>query len=82
MILKMIAIAFSMYFICGGMSVEKHRAHSRIGVLYAFGAVSLIHFQDYACDGHRIFASLLMIGLDPLFARKGVNFLWLSLHCV
>lgn len=73
MILKMIAIAFSMYFYLRKYEV-KNIVHIAGGVLYAFGAASLIHFQIMLVMDIAFLLPLLMIGLDRIFARKGCKF--------
>ncbi len=73
MILKMIAIAFSMYFY-----LRKYKVNNIVyiagGVLYAFGAASLIHFQIMLVMDIAFLLPLLMIGLDRIFDRKGCKF--------
>ncbi len=73
MILKMIAIAFSMYFYLRKYEV-KNIVHMAGGVLYAFGAASLIHFQIMLVMDIAFLLPLLMIGLDRIFEKKGCKF--------
>ncbi|MCI8365694.1 MAG: YfhO family protein [Eubacterium sp.] len=73
MILKMIAIAFSMYFYLRKYEV-KNIVHIAGGVLYAFGAATLIHFQIMLVMDIAFLLPLLMIGLDRIFAKKGCKF--------
>ncbi|MCI8962220.1 MAG: YfhO family protein [Eubacterium sp.] len=73
MLLKMIAIAFSMYFYLRKYEV-KNIVHIAGGVLYAFGAASLIHFQIMLVMDIAFLFPLLMIGLDRIFEKKGCKF--------
>ena len=73
MILKMIAIAFSMYFYLRKYEV-KNIVHIAGGVLYAFGAASLIHFQIMLVMDIAFLLPLLMIGLDRIFEKRGCKF--------
>lgn len=73
MILKMIAIAFSMYFYLRKYEV-KNIVHMAGGVLYAFGAATLVHFQIMLVMDIAFLLPLLMIGLDRIFEKKGCKF--------
>lgn len=65
-ILKMIAIAFSMYFYLRKYEV-KNIVHMAGGILYAFGAATLVHFQIMLVMDIAFLLPLLMIGLDRIF---------------
>lgn len=73
MILKMIAIAFSMYFYLRKYNV-KRGVYIAGGILYAFGAASLVHFQIMLVMDIAFLLPLLMIGLDRIFEKKGCKF--------
>lgn len=73
LILKMIAIAFSMYFYLRKYDV-KNSIHIAGGILYAFGAATLVHFQIMLVMEIAFLFPLLMIGLDRIFAKKGCKF--------
>ena len=73
MILKMISIAFAMYFY-----LKKYDVKNRIpvigGILYAFGAASLVHFQIMLVMDVAFLLPLIMIGVDRIFSKKGCKF--------
>lgn len=73
LILKMIAIAFSMYFYLRKYDV-KNSVHIAGGILYAFGAATLVHFQIMLVMDIAFLLPLLMIGLDRIFDKKGCKF--------
>ncbi len=73
MILKMISIAIAMYFYLRKYDVNR-MVHMVGGVLYAFGAASLIHFQIIMVMDAAFLLPLLMIGIDRIFANKGCKF--------
>lgn len=68
-LLKMIGLAFAMYFY-----LRKYKIPSIVpilgSVLYAFGAASLVHFQIMLVMDAAFFLPLLMIGLDRLMEEK------------
>ena len=68
-LLKMIGLAFAMYFY-----LRKYKIPSIVpilgSVLYAFGAASLVHFQIMLVMDAAFFLPLLMIGLDRLMEKK------------
>lgn len=69
-ILKMIAISFSMYFYLRKYEVKNY-VHMAGGILYAFGAATLVHFQIMLVMDIAFLLPLLMIGLDRIFDKKG-----------
>lgn len=73
LILKMIAIAFSMYFYLRKYDV-KNSIHIAGGILYAFGAATLVHFQIMLVMDIAFLLPLLMIGIDRIFDKKGCKF--------
>lgn len=73
MILKMIAIAFAMYFYLRKYDV-KNIVYVIGGILYAFGAASLVHFQIMLVMDVAFLLPLIMIGVDRIFANKGCKF--------
>ncbi len=73
MILKMISIACGMYFYLRKYDV-KNVVHIVGGILYAFGAASLIHFQIIMVMDIAFLLPLLMIGIDRIFDNKGCKF--------
>lgn len=81
-ILKMIAIAFSMYFYLRKYEV-KNIVHMAGGILYAFGAATLVHFQIMLVMDIAFLLPLLMIGLDRIFNRKGCKlFIFILALCM
>lgn len=72
-LLKMIGLAFAMYFY-----LRKYKIPSIVpilgSVLYAFGAASLVHFQIMLVMDAAFFLPLLMIGLDRLMEKKKSRF--------
>lgn len=82
MILKMIAIAFSMYFYLRKYEV-KNIVHMAGGILYAFGAATLVHFQIMLVMDIAFLLPLLMIGLDRIFEKKGCKlFIFILALCM
>lgn len=73
MILKMIAIAYAMYFYLKKYNTERI-VHIMGGVLYAFGAASLVHFQIMMIMDVAFLLPLIMIGIDRIFEDKGCLF--------
>lgn len=77
-LLKMIALAFAMYFY-----LRKYNMPSIVpilgGTLYAFGAASLVHFQIMLVMDAAFFLPLLMIGLDRLIEKKRSRFFIITL---
>lgn len=73
LILKMIAIACAMYFYLKKYEI-KNVARIMGGVLYAFGAASLIHFQIIFVMDAAFLLPLLMIGIDRIWNKKGCVF--------
>lgn len=73
LILKMIAIACAMY-----VYLKKYEIENVVriigGVLYAFGAASLIHFQIIFVMDAAFLLPLLMIGIDRILNKKGCKF--------
>lgn len=73
LILKMISIAIAMYFYLKKYEVKKIVPVAG-GILYAFGAASLIHFQIIFVMDAAFLLPLLMIGMDRIFEKKGCKF--------
>ena len=73
LILKMIAIACAMYAYLKKYEI-KNAARILGGVLYAFGAASLIHFQIIFVMDAAFLLPLLMIGIDRIWNKKGCKF--------
>lgn len=73
LILKMIAIACAMYAYLKKYEF-KNAARILGGVLYAFGAASLIHFQIIFVMDAAFLLPLLMIGIDRIWNKKGCKF--------
>lgn len=73
MILKMISIAYAMYFYLRKYDV-KSSVHIIGGILYAFGAASLVHFQIMLVMDIAFLLPLIMIGIDRIFCKKGCKF--------
>lgn len=73
MVLKMIGIAYSMYFYLRKYDVSRG-VYILGGILYAFGAASLIHFQIMLVMEIAFFLPLIMIGIDRIFDKKGCKF--------
>ena len=67
-LLKMIGLAFAMYFYLRKYEVPS-LIHILGGVLYAFGAASLVHFQIMLVMDAAFFLPLLMLGLDRLIEK-------------
>ena len=72
-ILKMIAIAYAMYFYLKKYSVDRF-VYVMGSVLYAFGAASLVYFQIMLVMDAAFLLPLIMIGLDRLYDNKGMLF--------
>lgn len=72
-ILKMICIAYAMYFY-----LDKYEVKGTVkilgGLLYAFGAATLVHFHIMLVMDAAFFLPLLMIGVDRIFDKKGCKF--------
>lgn len=77
-LLKMIGLAFAMYFYLRKYEVPS-LIHILGGVLYAFGAASLVHFQIMLVMDAAFFLPLLMIGLDRLIEKKKSRFFIITL---
>ena len=77
-LLKMIGLAFAMYFYLRKYEVPS-LIHILGGVLYAFGAASLVHFQIMLVMDAAFFLPLLMIGLDRLIEKKKSRFFIVTL---
>lgn len=73
LILKMIAIACAMYLYLRKYDI-KNTAQIIGGILYAFGAASLIHFQIIFVMDAAFLLPLIMIGVDRIINRKGCKF--------
>ncbi|WP_026835330.1 YfhO family protein [Eubacterium xylanophilum] len=77
-ILKMISIAFAMYYY-----IKRTGAKSSIRVLgaicYAFGAASLVHFQIIMVMDAAFMLPLIMIGVDKIIKEKKSLFFTLAL---
>lgn len=73
MILKMIAIAYAMYFYLRKYDTERI-AYVIGSVLYAFGAASLVHFQIMLVMDAAFLLPLIMIGIDRIFEDRGSLF--------
>lgn len=73
LILKMICIAYAMYFY-----LNKYEVKSMVkimgGLLYAFGAATLVHFHIMLVMDAAFLLPLLMIGIDRIFDNKGCKF--------
>lgn len=78
LILKMICIAYAMYFYLRRYEV-KSSVHIIGGILYAFGAASLVHFQIMLVMDVAFLLPLLMIGLERIFRCRGCKFFILVL---
>ncbi len=74
LILKMICVAYAMYFYLRKYKVSS-AAHMTGGILYAFGAAALVHFQIIMVLEAAFLLPLLMIGADRVFEKKGCKFL-------
>lgn len=70
MILKMIAIAYAMYFYLRKYDMER-MAYVAGAAVYAFGAASLVHFQIMLVMDVAFLLPLIMIGIDRLYENKG-----------
>ena len=70
MILKMIAIAYAMYFYLRKYDMER-MAYLAGAAVYAFGAASLVHFQIMLVMDVAFLLPLIMIGIDRLYENKG-----------
>lgn len=72
-ILKMIAIAYAMYFY-----LRKYKTHRMVsvvgGIVYAFGAASLVHFQIMMIMEIAFMLPLIMMALDRMHDQKKCTF--------
>lgn len=73
MILKMISTAYAMYFYLRKYDV-KNSVFIVGGILYAFGAASLVHFQIMLVMDVAFLLPLIMIGMDRIFQKKGCKY--------
>lgn len=73
LMLKMISTAFSMYFYLRKYDVRR-MIHIAGGILYAFGAAALVHFQIILVLDMAFLLPLIMIGFDRIFDKKGCKF--------
>lgn len=73
LILKMIAIACAMYVYLRKYEI-RNTAQIAGGILYAFGAASLIHFQIIFVMDAAFLLPLIMIGVDRIINKKGCKF--------
>lgn len=78
LILKMIATSFAMYFY-----LRKYKASRLVpvigGLIYAFGAASLVHFQIIMVMDAAFLLPLIMLGAERIFRAKGCVLFTLSL---
>lgn len=72
-ILKMIAIAYAMYFYLKKYKTDRI-VHIIGGIIYAFGAASLVHFQIMMIMEIAFMLPLIMIGLDRIYDQKKCMF--------
>lgn len=73
LVFKMIAIACAMYFYLKKYNTERI-AWVVGGVLYAFGAASLVHFQIMLVMDAAFLLPLIMIGIDRMYRGKNCIF--------
>lgn len=73
LILKMISIAIAMYFYLRKYDASR-LVHVAGGVVYAFGAASLVHFQIIMVMDAAFLLPFLMMGIDRIFKNRGCRF--------
>lgn len=78
LILKMVSIAVAMYFYLRKYDASR-LVHIVGGVVYAFGAASLVHFQIIMVMDAAFLLPFLMMGIDRIFKNRGCRFFILAL---